>query len=89
MNAKGVFNMKSSTILNRMQSSNTASIAQVELLTKALYREHKLPNDRAVRFRPILGDFDIVNRDLWKTGEFIPCKCKHIGSISDLLTMFQ
>ena len=89
MNMKEDFDMKSCTILCRMQSTNTASISQTELLTNALHREQKLATDTAIRFRPLFGDFDLVNADLWKTGEFIYEKCKPIGTLNDLVFMFR
>ena len=60
--------MKAETIINKITAEQVCSIHTCELLTKALHRENKLALDRAVRFRPLFGDFDIVNADYEENG---------------------
>ena len=80
--------MKASTIIKKIETTNTASVAQTELLTKALHREGKLPQEQTIRFRPLFADFDIVNADLFTTGKFKTELCFKIGTIKDLKAMF-
>ena len=80
--------MKSSTIMNRINAAQECSIATAELLTNALHREGKLDEEKAVRFRPIIGDFDIVNKSLFTTGKFEKELCESVGSIDDLQKKF-
>lgn len=82
--------MKAITILNKIKEEEACSIAKSELLTKALHREGKLNKEQAVRFMPLYGEFDIVNADLFKTGEFKPdlCNNKRMG-IDELIDMFK
>lgn len=68
--------MKAATILKKIETTQCASIAQTELLTKALHREGKLPETQAIRFMVLFGKFDIVNADLFKTGRFDPELCE-------------
>ena len=58
--------MKSITILNRIKSTERCSINDTNLLTRALHREGKLDTDKAVRFKVLLAEFDIVNADFEK-----------------------
>lgn len=62
--------MKAITIMNKIKKENGCSIHTAELLTRALHRENKLPTNQAIRFKPLYGKFDIVNADLFTTGEF-------------------
>lgn len=81
--------MKAATILRKMEATQVASIAQTELLTKALHREGKLPGTQAVRFMLLYGKFDIVNADLWKTGRFDPELCEGAQmSLEELIARF-
>lgn len=80
--------MKASTMIKNAVQKGEFSIAKAELLTTALHRENKLPKNQAVRFRPLMGDFDIVNADLFATGEFISNLCRPIGSIENLMKEF-
>lgn len=81
--------MKSSTIIKNAFTTNQFNIAKAELLTKALHKEGKLPKNQAVRFRLLQGDFDIVNADLFKTGEFNSSLCRPIGNIEKLIKEFK
>lgn len=81
--------MKAATIIKKMLATQTASIAQTELLTKALHRENKLPQEQAIRFMLLYGKFDIVNADLWTTGKFNPELCEGSQmSIDELAARF-
>ena len=60
--------MKAETIINKIERSQVCSIHDAELLTSALHREKKLPAECAIRFRPLYGDFDIVNADYEEIG---------------------
>lgn len=60
--------MKSETYLNKIQAEQACSIHTAELLTKALHREGKLSQDKAVRFSPLYAKFDIVNADFLTAG---------------------
>lgn len=60
--------MKAITIIKKIQAENGCSIARAELLTKAMHREGILPSSAAIRFRPLFGDFDIVNADFETNG---------------------
>lgn len=60
--------MKAITILNKIKKEQACSIHTSELLNKALKREKKLREKEAIRFRPLYGDFDIVNADYLKNG---------------------
>lgn len=80
--------MKAQTIINRIEKEQSCSIATAELLTKALHRENKLDANKAIRFRPLYGDFDIVNADLFMCGEFKLELCSDIGTIEELKKMF-
>ena len=82
--------MKANTILNKIKREDACSIATAELLTKALHREGKLEITQAIRFMPLFGKFDIVNADLFKTGEFKPSLCNDKQmSIDELIEMFK
>ena len=81
--------MKAQTIIKRIEKEQACSIATAELLTRALHRENKLDKEQAIRFRPLFGDFDIVNADLFETGEFKNHLCYDIGTIEDLKEMFK
>lgn len=80
--------MKAITIMNKIKKANECSIATAELLTKALHREDKLSDDQAVRFRPLYGDFDIVNSDLFITGEFKNELCEDPMDINTMIERF-
>lgn len=80
--------MKAKTIILKIEKEQACSIAAAELLTRALHRENKLDINKAVRFRPLFCDFDIVNADLFRTGEFNLNLCSDIGTIEDLKKMF-
>ena len=58
--------MKAITIVKKIEKENACSIHTAELLTDALHREGRLPNGYAIRFRPLFGDFDVVNADFEK-----------------------
>lgn len=80
--------MKAITIIKKIEKNGKTSIAQVELLTKALHREGRLPEDSAIRFRPLYGDFDIVNADWMVTKKFNLDLCETIGGIEELKNRF-
>ena len=80
--------MKAITIIKKIEKSGKTSIAEVELLTKALHREGRLTENKMVRFRPLYGDFDIVNADLMVTKEFNLDLCEPIGGIEELKNRF-
>lgn len=80
--------MKAITIIKKIEKEKGTNIAQVELLTKALHREGRLPENKMVRFRPLYGDFDIVNADLMVTREFNLDLCESIGGIEELKNRF-
>lgn len=80
--------MKAITIIKKIKKNGKTSIAEVELLTKALHREGRLAENKMVRFRPLYGDFDIVNADFIKAGEFNLDLCESIGGIEDLKNRF-
>ena len=82
--------MKAITILNKIKEEEVCSIARAELLTKALHREEKLNKEQAIRFMPLYGKFDIVNADLFSTGEFKPdlCNNEQMG-IDELINLFK
>lgn len=80
--------MKAITIIKKIEKNGKTSIAQVELLTKALHREGRLAEDSAIRFRPLYGDFDIVNADWMITKEFNLDLCEPIGGIEELKNRF-
>lgn len=60
--------MKAITYINRIKKENGCSIHTAEMLTKAFHREKLLGDDLAIRFRPLFGDFDIVNADFLTVG---------------------
>lgn len=60
--------MKAINYIKKIQSENACSIHTAELLTAALHREERLSPKWAVRFRPMYGDFDLVNSDFEKVG---------------------
>lgn len=81
--------MKSASIMELIREKGECSIRRAELLTQALHREKKLSEDQAIRFRPLFGDFDIVNADLFKTGIFRPGLCEsNAYSIEQLIARF-
>lgn len=80
--------MKAITIIKKIEKNGKTSIAQAELLNKALHREGRLPENKMVRFRPLYGDFDIVNADFIKAGEFNLDLCEPIGGIEELKNRF-
>ena len=80
--------MKAITIIKKIEKNGKTSIKQAELLNKALHREGRLAENKMVRFRPLYGDFDIVNADYIKTGEFNLDLCESIGGIEELKNRF-
>lgn len=80
--------MKAITIIKKIEKNGKTSIEQVELLTKALHREGRLAENKMVRFRPLYGDFDIVNSDLMVTKKFNLDLCEIIGGIEELKNRF-
>lgn len=60
--------MKAITYVNNIKKENACSILTAQKLTKALHREGIMDESLAVRFRPLFGDFDIVNADFEKNG---------------------
>lgn len=55
--------MKSKTIVEKIKRENACSVHTAELLTNAFHREGKLSADKAIRFKPLYGTFEIVNAD--------------------------
>lgn len=81
--------MSSQEMMNRILESQSCSIGIAEGLTKALHKENKLDKRKAIRFRPLFGDFDIVNADLWETGRFDATLCEDgIFTIEQLINRF-
>lgn len=80
--------MKAITIIKKIEKNGKTSIAEVKLLTKALHREGRLAENKMVRFRPLYGDFDIVNADLMVTKKFNLDLCESIGGIEELKNRF-
>lgn len=80
--------MKAKTIILKIEKQASCSIREAELLTNALHREKLLEENRSVRFRPLYGDFDIVNSDLFTTQVFRQDLYEKIGNIEDLKTRF-
>lgn len=60
--------MKAINYINKIIKDNACSIHTAELLTKALHRENIMSDTLAIRFRPLYGDFDIVNSDWLSVG---------------------
>lgn len=60
--------MKAITYINKIKKENACSIHTAKLLTKAMHREGIMDETLAVRFRPLFGDFDIVNSDFETVG---------------------
>jgi len=60
--------MKAITYINKIRKENACSIHTAELLTKALHRENIMSETKAIRFRPLFGDFDVVNADFLNVG---------------------
>lgn len=69
--------MKAKTIIKRIKEKRMCSIKDCELLTKALHRENLLSYNKAVRFMPLYGMYDIVNSDLFLTGNFNSDLCEN------------
>ena len=80
--------MKAITIIKKIEKNGKTSIEQVELLTKALHREGRLAENKMVRFRPLYGDFDIVNADWTVRKKFDLDLCEPIGGIAELKNRF-
>lgn len=81
--------MKAITILNRIKEKGSCCILDAENLTRALHREGKLDENKAIRFRPLYSCFDIVNADLWSSGQFNAKLCEGLNlTIDDLITRF-
>lgn len=81
--------MKSTTIIAKIADTQMCSIATAELLTKALHREGRLSLDRAVRFRPLYGDFDIVSADFADYDKTAFQVYETIGTIENLRERFK
>lgn len=82
--------MKAKTIFtNRIEKIHACSIATAELLTKALHREHLLEVNRAVRFNPIMLEFEIVNSNYLDTGELDEDLYEYLGGILELKKRFN
>ena len=60
--------MKAINYICKIKSENACSIETAEKLTRALHRENLMNESLAIRFRPLFGDFDIVNADFTKVG---------------------
>lgn len=60
--------MKAATYVKKIKEANGCSILLAENLTHALHRENRLIKELAIRFRPLYGDFDIVNADFATAG---------------------
>lgn len=60
--------MKAATYIKKIKEINGCSILLAENLTNALHREKRLTKELAIRFRPLYGDFDIVNADFATAG---------------------
>lgn len=77
--------MKAATYISKIQKEQVCSIATAEKLTEALHREGLLDENLVVRFRPLFGDFDIVERSWFTVQEskvFI-----NVGNIENLMTV--
>lgn len=84
--------MRVVTIIKKIEKENGCSIATAELLTRALHREKRLDNDLAVRFRPLFGDFDIVNISWfndWRITRVDNEDYRYIGTINNLKKFFN
>lgn len=81
--------MKSSTIMRRIKEKGTCTIAACEKLTYTLICEGKLNPSQAIRFRPLHGDFDIINSDYYITGTFNPDLCCGPFNIDELMNKFM
>lgn len=57
--------MKAETIIKKIISENQCSIATAELLDRALKREKHLPSNVWLRFRPMFGDFDVIDVNIY------------------------
>lgn len=60
--------MKAITYVKKIREQNACSIALAENLTRAMHREGIMDESLAIRFRPLFGDFDLVNADFEKVG---------------------
>lgn len=58
--------MKAIKYIEKIEKENACSIHTAELLTKALIRENILDSRLCVRFRPLYGDFQIIET-IWFT----------------------
>jgi hypothetical protein len=76
--------MKAATYIEKIEREQTCSIDTAEKLTRAAHREGLLESEKAIRFRPLYADFDIVNSDLFVTGEFNKDVCEKVGTIENL-----
>lgn len=54
--------MKAENIIGGFIENQMCSILSAEKLTRALIRDEMLDEDLMIRFRPLLGDFDIIER---------------------------
>jgi hypothetical protein len=79
--------MKASTYISKIQKEQICSIATAEKLTEALHREGLLDENLVVRFRPLFGDFDILEKSwftIQKSNVFI-----QVGKIENLMVVIQ
>lgn len=60
--------MKAINYVRKIEKENACSIHTAEKLTRALHREGVMDESLAIRFRPLFGDFDIVNSDFETRG---------------------
>ena len=60
--------MKAKTYIEKIKKENACSIHTAEKLTEALHRENILHPDLSVRFRPLWGDFDIIETEWLHNG---------------------
>ena len=86
--------MTATTIINKIKKENACSIHRAELLTNALHREGRLPKEQIIRFRPLFGDFDIINADFVENGFkkelcIKPFAVENIFSVLAILADFQ
>ena len=59
--------MKAITYIKKIDKENACSIHTADKLSEALHRENFLHPDLVLRFRPLYGDFDFVEKS-WFIG---------------------
>lgn len=84
---KGDMKMKSATYIQKIEKEQACSIATVEKLTAALHREELLDKELVIRFRPLFGDFDVVNAGWFETQKM--SFHQPIGSIKELANLVK